>query len=503
MSDSDALMWNIEKDPLLRSTIVTVLLLDQAPDWDRLVDTHRARHVADPADAPARRDAAAAHGPAAVVGRRELRPPLPPAPGAGVRADDRRGARPRPRRRRWPASTGPVRSGSTRVVEGLEGGKSAMILKVHHSMTDGVGGMKLLLMLFDFERRPGAGGPARPRRRGARCSRPMDLVLERARAQPAPRRSGIARRSVLESVARRQRACSTTRSATAQEALRAAGSIVRFLDAGDRSRTPRSCAPGRWPGSSARIDVPLDELKRAAKTVGGSLNDSFVAGGARRDAALPRVPRRERRRAADGDADQPPRATAAALGGNHFTPARFLVPLTIKDPSERIVAVGRLTKEIRAEPAVQLTDALAGVLNQLPTTITTALFGSMLKGADFVTSNVPGAPFPIYSAGAALERMYAFAPLAGAADQRDAAVELRDLLHRRQRRLGRRPRLRHLPPLPRRRLRRDPRPRLTRRSRSRHAQPHIVAVQRAEKFGRGGGGSDRRPARRAGRPRSR
>ena len=39
----------------------------------------------------------------------------------------------------------------------------------------------------------------------------------------------------------------------------------------------------------------------------------------------------------------------------------------------------------------------------------------MLKGADFVTSNVPGAPFPIYSGGAELERMYAFGPLSGAA----------------------------------------------------------------------------------------
>ncbi len=109
------------------------------------------------------------------------------------------------------------------------------------------------------------------------------------------------------------------------------------------------------------------------------------------------------------------RENGAALGGNHFTPARFLVPLTIKDPSDRIVAVGKLTREVRAEPAVQLTDALAGILNQLPTTITTAVFGSMLKGADFITSNVPGAPFEIFSAGAALERMYAFAPLAGAA----------------------------------------------------------------------------------------
>ena len=170
------------------------------------------------------------------------------------------------------------------------------------------------------------------------------------------------------------------------------------------------------------------------------------------------------------------RADGAALGGNHFTPARFLVPMTIKDPGERIVAVGRLTREIRDEPAVHLTEALAGILNQLPTTITTAVFGAMLKGADFVTSNVPGAPFEIFSAGAALERMYAFAPLAGRGDQRDPAVELRHLLHRRERRLRRRPRLRDLPALPRRRLRRDPRPHLTRpRSRSRHAQPHIVA----------------------------
>ena len=162
------------------------------------------------------------------------------------------------------------------------------------------------------------------------------------------------------------------------------------------------------------MEVPLDDLKRAAKTVGGSLNDSFVAsvlGGMQRYHEFHGVTVDELRMVMPINL----RADGSALGGNHFTPARFLVPLTIKDPADRIVAVGRLTREIRDEPAVHLTEALAGVLNQLPTTITTALFGSMLKGADFVTSNVPGAPFEIYSAGAALERMYAFAPLAGAA----------------------------------------------------------------------------------------
>src|SRR4029079_11545091 len=38
MSDSDALMWHIEKDPLLRSTITVVWWLDRVPERDRLTD---------------------------------------------------------------------------------------------------------------------------------------------------------------------------------------------------------------------------------------------------------------------------------------------------------------------------------------------------------------------------------------------------------------------------------------------------------------------------------
>ena len=36
MSDEDALMWNIEKDPVLRSTILAVALFDSVPDWERV-----------------------------------------------------------------------------------------------------------------------------------------------------------------------------------------------------------------------------------------------------------------------------------------------------------------------------------------------------------------------------------------------------------------------------------------------------------------------------------
>jgi hypothetical protein len=101
--------------------------------------------------------------------------------------------------------------------------------------------------------------------------------------------------------------------------------------------------------------------------------------------------------------------------GNRFAPARFPVPVDIEDARARMYAVRGLVRGWRAEPALQMTSALAGALNRLPTAATTALFGAMLKCCDFVTSNVPGAPVPVYAAGARVERLYAFAPPSGSA----------------------------------------------------------------------------------------
>jgi hypothetical protein len=101
--------------------------------------------------------------------------------------------------------------------------------------------------------------------------------------------------------------------------------------------------------------------------------------------------------------------------GNHFAPARFAVPADLEDPRARVEAIGALVRSWRSEPALQMTGTLAGVLNRLPTATTTALFGGMLKCCDFVTTNVPGAPVPVFAGGAEVERMYAFAPPSGAA----------------------------------------------------------------------------------------
>ncbi len=94
LGDADTLMWNIERDPQLRSTIVTVLVLDRAPAWSgvlariergtRLIPRLRQRVV----------EPAAADRAARVVGGSRLRPHVPrPARAGPEAAIVRRGAR--------------------------------------------------------------------------------------------------------------------------------------------------------------------------------------------------------------------------------------------------------------------------------------------------------------------------------------------------------------------------------------------------------------------------
>jgi WS/DGAT/MGAT family acyltransferase len=410
MSDADALMWTVEKDPTLRSTVVTVLTFDRSPDWDALVErVDRGSRLI-----PRLRQRVVT--PLLRVGPpcwsadpnfdlsyhlRRVRAPEPGsfdsvldlARNAAMAGFDR--ARPL-----WEYT----------VVDGLEGGRSAFVIKVHHSMTDGVGGMKLLMMLFDLEREPEPPGPT-DELHDLPALTPLALVGHSLDYQR--RRVWDIVQHAFANTINAARGVTRDPEAALQEAGRVTRSLAAFLAP---ATTPRSPIIGAR--SLARrltaLDVPLDDMKRAAKSVGSSLNDAFLAavvGGVQRYHDLHGVEPAELRMVMPINV----RGEGTALGGNHFTPARFLVPLQIADPEERMRTLGQLARDVRGEPAVALTDALAMVLNQLPSRVTTAFFGAMLKGSDFVTSNVPGSPFPLYVAGAELERMYPFGPLSGTA----------------------------------------------------------------------------------------
>jgi diacylglycerol O-acyltransferase len=163
------------------------------------------------------------------------------------------------------------------------------------------------------------------------------------------------------------------------------------------------------------VRLPLAELKAAAKAAGGKLNDAFVAGVA---GGLRRYHLRHGSSVAELRMTMPINIRnddTADLAGNQFAPARFPVPLSIDDPVERMETIRELVATQRSEPGLALAEPLAALLYRLPATVSTGVFGAMLRGVDFVTSNVPGVPIPVFLAGARMEAQFAFGPMSGAA----------------------------------------------------------------------------------------
>jgi hypothetical protein len=165
------------------------------------------------------------------------------------------------------------------------------------------------------------------------------------------------------------------------------------------------------------LDLHLDDLRAAAKSAGGSVNDAYLAallGGFRRyhdelgvplagDAAMPvSVPVSVRR-----DEDD--------AGGNRFAPARLVAPVGTADPIARIESIRQLVRSARSEPALESADLVAPLMARLPDSLLVRIAGAATAGNDLQASNVPGVEEDLYLAGALIERIYPFAPLPGCA----------------------------------------------------------------------------------------
>jgi WS/DGAT/MGAT family acyltransferase len=412
MSDADALMWTIEKDPLLRSTITSVAVLDQSPDRDRLVESLdratrlvprlRQRVVANPMSiAPPRWefdpnfDIAYHLRWMKAPGDGGLRALLDVAQPIAMQGFDR--ARPL-----WEFV----------VVDGLAEGRAGLIIKVHHAITDGVGAVKIAMHLFDLERDVSLDRGPMPEEPTIHVMNQLERVRD-ALDHERRRQTGIARRSAASITT-----AAAGAAADAPGALRQLGATVASIG--------RMLAPATTPLSPIMtgrslsvhfetITVPLAELKSAAKKAEGKLNDAFVAG------ITGGLRRYHQKHGADVEAlrmSMPINIRnddTADLAGNQFAPARFTIPIAIDDPIDRMRATRELVAQQRGEPALSLAAPLAGILYRLPASVTTGVFGSLLRGIDFVTSNVPGVPIPVFFGGARMEAQFAFGPMSGSA----------------------------------------------------------------------------------------
>ena len=243
------------------------------------------------------------------------------------------------------------------VMEGLEGGRGALVLKLHHSISDGMGLVRRRGVV-DRTREAAAEKDA-PEDHEAREWSQLDLVRDEL-AHEWRRQIGRLRRigSGLLGAARHP--------------LESSGELRRSLDSLRRGLAPvgEPLSPIlRGRSLSARFDplrVPLSALRAAGKKADGTLNDAFVAavcGGLRLYHEAHNAPVQELRMTMPVNIREGDDADKA---GNQFAPARFPVPIATPDPVERMRTIGALVRRERAEPVLGLIEGVAGVLNRLP-----------------------------------------------------------------------------------------------------------------------------------------
>jgi diacylglycerol O-acyltransferase len=406
MSPFETLMWRMEADPRLRSPMTIVDELDAVPEWERLRSAHDwgsrliprfRQRVQEPAfglgapiwvddpdfdlDYHLQRVALPAPGT-----RREL---LDLAQAEAMTPFDR--ARPP-----WRAT----------LFEGLDGDRAAYLLKVHHSMTDGQGGIQLIGMLHSRKREPSPHKFAPPARPGE------DISATRALAEQllsTPLSAARSARDLLTQTAQ----VALRPWETAQAAVRFGGSLERVL-----APPPVDPSPLLEPRSLSwrfdALEVELGDLKRAGKAGGGSVNDAYVAallGGFRRyhlelGSPIETLPMAMPISLRSGD---------HPMGGNRFAGARFAAPVGALDPAERIELVRDFVLNARDEPALDALGFVAPVLSRLPPALVARWYAGQTARIDLQASNVAGLPWDAYVAGAKIERMLPFGPVPGCA----------------------------------------------------------------------------------------
>jgi len=405
MRASDAFTWYMERDPALRSTVVVIDWLDRAPDWEVLVDrvdrisrlmpSLRQHIVESPFRVTVPRWAYDPHFDLHWHLTRIAAPPpgtreavLELARRAAMTAFDL--ARPL-----WEVT----------LVEGMAAGEAALIIKLHHSLSDGVGAMRMLAIVADLQREPADLGEMPP----VPPHEPADLTA-------------LITGTVGWMAGRTARLARLGAGAAIPAWIRYTRDPLGYVcgAAGMARSVYRTAAPNRSTLSPlmrerattrhlAMLEVSLDALKKSAKAADGTVNDAYlaaVAGGLRRY--------HERHGAAvDSLRALMPinlRAGQDASWGNRITLQRLIVPVGETDPATRMRALHRVAGEAREEPSHSVTEAIAGALNMLPV----GYVGGILKHVDFVASNVPGVPVPVYLAGSKVTGMFAFGPTIGA-----------------------------------------------------------------------------------------
>lgn len=291
------------------------------------------------------------------------------------------------------------------LVEGLTGGRFAIIGKTHHCLVDGVSGVDITTVLFDTERET----PERPE--------PPEWI-----PKPEPSDAEVLGQALVERAVRPSEGLRLARWALRGprravrklgESVAAAGSLAWAGIAAPDTPFNVEIGPHRrfvWVRSS------LADMKLVKNELGGTVNDvmlAAVAGGLGRYLRSHGHPTDDLEIRAMVPVSVRTAEQEGALG-NRVSMIMARLPVWCEDPVKRISLITERMGDLKdsrqalgAELMTQLTDfaspTIAGQAARLQ---------SRQRFFNLVVTNIPGPQFPLYLMGRRMERVFPMVPLA-------------------------------------------------------------------------------------------
>ena len=258
------------------------------------------------------------------------------------------------------------------LVEGLAGGRSALVARVHHCVGDGVALVRLLLSIAGIDVPRASVGPSS-----------LDA--------PSPL------------------------SERAMRGVEHARALAKLLLLRPDPPTPLKGEPSRRKRAAWSRPLALDTLKRSAHGLGATVNDLVLAS---TTAALRRyaLAHQAMRHGLEVHAIVPVFLGGAATDsplGNHFGLVFVSLPLGCPRPRDRVRVVKGRMDDIKASPEANVAFGILGAAGVAGSAIERSVIDLFTRKGSLLVTNVSGPPVPLAIAGRALESIVVWAPTAG------------------------------------------------------------------------------------------
>lgn len=302
------------------------------------------------------------------------------------------------------------------IVEGLPGGRWALLTKSHHAMVDGISSLELSTLLMDVEPEPST----------------QPFGVSRWEAREAPSGFGLLVNSLRDRVTRPARVLSAARAVAGQpgrlaNALRdTASGLASMVDSIGVAKSPINGGTG--PGRAFSYSrFPLDDFRTVRGAFGGTINDivlAVVAGGLRRFLVARGIDADDENEVLQALCPVSIRDTSERTAlGNRLAMLLVRLPIGEADPERRVAAVRSTVDRLKARKQAVGADFLLNLAGFAPSTLHAMVARASLRQIAFnlIVTNVPGPQFPLYCQGARLVEVF---PIAFLYDGQQVAIAI-------------------------------------------------------------------------------